>query len=47
MEETFSLAVPNLQINGHNYEEYLESPYFAQNETRLKYSTDSSLRCQQ
>lgn len=25
MEETFSLAVPNLQINGHNYEEYLES----------------------
>jgi hypothetical protein len=28
MEETFSLAVPNLQINGHNYEEYLESAYF-------------------
>lgn len=27
MEETFSLAVPNLQINGHNYEEYLESQY--------------------
>ncbi|GHJ88834.1 hypothetical protein NliqN6_5236 [Naganishia liquefaciens] len=24
MEETFNLAVPNLQINGHNYEEYLE-----------------------
>lgn len=28
MEETFSLAVPNLQINGHNYEEYLESVYY-------------------
>lgn len=27
MEETFSLAVPNLQINGHNYEEYLESAF--------------------
>ncbi|KAJ9108521.1 hypothetical protein QFC20_003427 [Naganishia adeliensis] len=24
VEETFSLAVPNLQINGHNYEEFLE-----------------------
>jgi len=27
MEDTFSLAVPNLQVNGHNYEEYLESEY--------------------
>jgi hypothetical protein len=27
VEETFSLAVPNLQINGHNYEEYLESAF--------------------
>ncbi|KAJ9103216.1 hypothetical protein QFC21_002639 [Naganishia friedmannii] len=54
MEETFSLAVPNLQINGHNYEEYLEmtepfdqaldSKMFGLNAQKVEWATNTAER---
>ncbi|KAJ9119126.1 hypothetical protein QFC22_003617 [Naganishia vaughanmartiniae] len=54
MEETFSLAVPNLQVNGHNYEEYLEmtepfdqaldSKMFGLNAQKVEWATNTAER---